>query len=155
MNLRYEGHSTPLPEPLPTVLAESIAAIFGNQTSEQALDELIYQQARTPLRFDLAFVSQTLVGYKIGYERQPGQFYSWLGGVLPAFRGQGIASTLLMQQHDWCRAQGYQSIRTHTYNRWRSMLILNLRHGFDIVGTMQGKHGLTIILEKQLVDTDG
>lgn len=35
------------------------------------------------------------------------------------------------------------------------MLILNLRHGFDIVGTMQGKHGLTIILEKQLVDTDG
>ena len=30
------------------------------------------------------------------------------------------------------------------------MLLLNLREGFDIVGTVQGPYGLTIVLEKQL-----
>ena len=34
------------------------------------------------------------------------------------------------------------------------MLLLNLRHGFDIIGTMQGTRGLTIVLEKQLVPAE-
>lgn len=43
-----------------------------------------------------------VVGFKIGYERDNSRtFYSWLGAVHPAYRRQGIASTLMRQQHDW------------------------------------------------------
>ncbi|TAE32267.1 MAG: GNAT family N-acetyltransferase [Cytophagales bacterium] len=150
MNLRYELHAEPLSHGHCVELAHLIATIFDDQTPEQAITELHYQQDRTPLLIGLAYDGEKLVGYKIGYERQPGQFYSWLGGVLPDYRGHGIASVLMKQQHDWCRTENYQTIRTQTYNRWRSMLILNLRHGFDIVGTVQGKRGLMIVLEKKL-----
>jgi GNAT superfamily N-acetyltransferase len=112
--------------------------------------DLRYQQQRQPVQAWLAYANDRLVGCKLGYERKPGHYYSWLGGVHPEFRGQGIAAELMQQQHAWCRVQGYRAVRTHTYNRWRAMLLLNLRHGFDIIGTMQGPHGLTIVLEKQL-----
>lgn len=150
MTLHYEWLETPLPLPLTDRLAELIATIFEDQSPVQAAIELAYQQTRTPLLVGLAFDGPVLVGYKIGYERQPGHYYSWLGGVLPAYRGHRIASALMEQQHEWCRRQGYHTIRTQTYNRWRSMVILNLRHGFDIVGTVQGKRGLMIMLEKRL-----
>lgn len=150
MMLRYEWHIAPLPPLLLDTLVELISAIFEGQSPAQSANELAYQQTRTPLLIGLAFDEQALIGYKIGYERQPCHFYSWLGGVLPDYRGRKIASALMEQQHDWCHQQGYHTIRTQTYNRWRSMLILNLRHGFDIVGTVQGKRGLMIVLEKRL-----
>jgi predicted GNAT superfamily acetyltransferase len=152
MDLRYECLTTPLPILLQAQLTELIVNVLGNQSTEEARAELTYQQARMPLVAHLAFDSDTLVGFKIGYERKPGHFYSWLGGVLPTYRKAGIASVLMQQQHDWCRENGYHTVRTQTYNQWRNMLILNLRHGFEVVGTMQGKHGLMIILEKSLLN---
>jgi len=41
-------------------------------------------------------------------------------------------------------------IRTQTRNTWRNMLILNLRNGFDIVGTFTEQGDTTILLEKRL-----
>jgi len=113
--------------------------------------DLRYQQQRGPVQAWLAYEGERLIGGKLGYERKPGHYYSWLGGVHPDFRSQGIAAELMRQQHAWCVAQGYRRIRTQTYNRWRAMLLLNLRHGFDITGTLQGSHGLTIVLEKELL----
>lgn len=150
MELRYECLTTPLPAALQAQLTQLIVDVLGNQSVGEAAAELAYQQARTPLWVHLAFDSDAPVGFKLGYERKPGHFYSWLGGVLPNYRKAGIASALMQQQHDWCRANGYQTVRTQTYNQWRNMLILNLRHGFEVVGTIQGKHGLMIILEKSL-----
>ncbi|RSK40863.1 GNAT family N-acetyltransferase [Hymenobacter perfusus] len=112
--------------------------------------DLCYQQARGPVQVWLAYEGERLIGCKLGYERKPGHYYSWLGGVHPDFRNQGIAAELMRRQHAWCQAQDYRAVRTHTYNRWRAMLLLNLRHGFDIIGTLQGAHGLTIVLEKEL-----
>ena len=92
-----------------------------------------------------------MVGYKIGYEDKTERFYSWLGGVNLEYRGQGIASELMGRQHAWCREHGYSVVRTQTKNKWRDMLILNLRHGFDIVGVYTDEKGEPkIILEKQL-----
>lgn len=91
-----------------------------------------------------------LIGYKIGHLRKEGHYYSWIGGVDPAWRGQGIASRLMRDQHAWCQEQGYKTIRTHISNQWRNMLILNLRHGFDIIGTLTDEHGKPkLILEKR------
>ena len=132
----------------------AVAALLATALEHSATDflaDLAYQQQRQPLQAWLATAADgQLIGCKLGYERKPGHYYSWLGGVLPAHRGQGVAAELMRRQHQWCREQGYQRVRTHTYNRWRSMLLLNLRHGFDIIGTVQGPHGLTIVLEKDL-----
>ncbi|WP_221568137.1 GNAT family N-acetyltransferase [Alkalihalobacillus sp. TS-13] len=94
---------------------------------------------------------ETPIGYKIGYERKANHFYSWLGGVHPDQRGKGVGEELLIRQHDWCRKHGYKTIRTHTKNKWRSMLILNIKNGFDVIGTFTDEKGdPKIILEKQL-----
>jgi predicted GNAT superfamily acetyltransferase len=96
--------------------------------------------------------NEAVVGYKIGYERKPGHYYSLLGGVHPDYRRQGIASRLMTLQHEWCKKKGYQSIQTKTKNKWRDMLILNLKHGFDIIGTYTDEKGEPkIILKKVLM----
>lgn len=67
------------------------------------------------------------------------------------YRGRGIASELMRRQHEWCHNESYKVIRTQTKNKWRDMLILNLRHGFDVVGTYTDEKGEPkIILKKRL-----
>ncbi|MDF7810142.1 GNAT family N-acetyltransferase [Hymenobacter sp. YC55] len=126
-----------------------LATVLESSVDEVNAD-LTYQLTRQPVQAWLAFSEGQLVGCKLGYERKPGHYYSWLGGVQPAIRGQGIARELMRQQHAWCQQQGYRRIRTQTYNRWRAMLLLNLHAGFDIVGTVQGSRGLVLVLEKEL-----
>jgi GNAT superfamily N-acetyltransferase len=150
MNIRYEMMQGLPDEPLQTALLDLLTHIFDNQSRAELLSELTYQATQTGVQTLLAIVDGRVVGCKLGYERKPGHYYSWLGGVHPDFRGRGIAAELMRQQHDWCRQHHYHTLRTQTYNQWRNMLILNLRHGFDIIGTMQGKHGLTIVLEKRV-----
>jgi len=104
-------------------------------------------------KFHLAFayIENQPVGFKIGYERDQKEFYSWLGGVLPEYRGLGIARELMVVQHEWCRKQGYSKISTKTQNRFQSMLILNIKFGFEICGFyMSDEGGPKIILEKCL-----
>lgn len=134
-------------------LGQLLADVLGSPMPE-LLRDLRYQQARQPVQVWLALAAGQLVGCKLGYERQPGHYYSWLGGVVAGFRNQGIAGELLRRQHAWCQEQGYQRLRTHTYNHWRAMLLLNLRHGFNIIGTQHGPRGLTIVLEKVLGEDD-
>jgi GNAT superfamily N-acetyltransferase len=86
------------------------------------------------------------VGFKIGYRRSNEEFYSWLGCVAPDARGAGIATELMRRQHERARELGYQWVVTETKNRWRGMLILNLRHGFDVVGTYVNRRGETVIM---------
>lgn len=148
MKLRYEHYNGLPHEALLTSLVDLLSALFTNQTRSELLADLTYHLGRTPTLLVLALDNNQVVGYKLGYERQPGQFYSWLGGISPAHRGQGIAAELMRRQHEWCRRQNYRTVRTHTYSQWRDMLMLNLRFGFDIIGTVQGKRGLTIVLEK-------
>ncbi|GAB3551718.1 GNAT family N-acetyltransferase [Spirosoma fluminis] len=150
MNIRYEQYDSLPDEPLRSSLLEVLQNVFSSRSREDTLAELTYQLAHTSVPTFLALEGQQVVGCKLGYERQPDQFYSWLGCVRLTHRGHGIAAELMRQQHDWCRQQGYRTVRTQTYNQWRSMLILNLRAGFDIIGTLQGKHGLMIVLEKTL-----
>lgn len=99
----------------------------------------------------LAFIDGGIVGFKLGYELSPQEFYSWLGGVLPDFRGLGIASELMKKQHEWCRREGYAKVQTKTQNRFREMLLLNIREGFDVIGVHDSSEGgMKIVLEKSL-----
>lgn len=122
--------------------------IFATDASRLIVERLA---ARPRFLILLASDEARVVGYKIGYEERGKEFYSWLGGVDSSYRGQGIASQLMARQHAWCREQGYTVVSTRTKNKWRNMLILNLRHGFDIIGTYTDDQGEPkIILTKTL-----
>ncbi|RMF09780.1 MAG: GNAT family N-acetyltransferase [Candidatus Neomarinimicrobiota bacterium] len=74
---------------------------------------------------------QAVVGVKIGYERyQDGSFYSWLGGVVPEARRQGVASALLREQESWAWQAGYRCIRVKTRPVFPGMIALLHRHGY-------------------------
>lgn len=99
----------------------------------------------------VALDENRVAGYKIGYELDSDKFYSWLGGVSEHYRNQGIASQLMKIQHAFLKDQGYRTVQTKTKNKWRNMLILNLKHGFNVIGTYTDEKGTSkIILEKNL-----
>lgn len=164
MTIIYRTYATLPPKAILDLLLDLLTVVFVNQSREEWLADLTEKATHLPpaasmcsLGFQvlLACDADQVVGCKIGYAWQQdisarSTFYSWLGGVAPAYRGLGIAGELMRRQHEACRAAGYVVVRTHTYNQWRDMLILNLRHGFQITGTQPGKHGLTIVLEKAL-----
>lgn len=107
--------------------------------------------AHTQFYCIVASENNNLVGFKLGYVRDQAQFYSWLGGVLPAYRSLGVASELMRMQHQWCLDKKFKKIRTHTTNKFPEMISLNLKHGFEIVGTIAGKdRPLKLVMEKSL-----
>ncbi len=89
--------------------------------------------SQTPHLILVAFVAAEAVGFKVGYERE-GYFYSWMGGVLPAYRQLGVAKKLAAAQENWARNKGYPSITFKTRNRHKAMLLFALKNGFDIIG---------------------
>lgn len=96
--------------------------------------------------------SSKIEGFKIGYERHRGVFFSWLGGVLQESRRKGIARDLLRRQHELCLERGYREIQTETFGDGKAMLLLNLQEGFEIYGTHLGTDGrLRVQLRKMLV----
>ena len=95
--------------------------------------------------------SDDVLGFKIGFEATPNTYYSWLGAVAPSQQRKGLGKQLMAAQHMWCINQGYQFVETKTLNKWRSMLLLNIRSGFDITGTREDDvHGTEILLRKRL-----
>jgi len=80
-----------------------------------------------------AFVENEAVGCKIGYDRfKEGSFYSWLGGVVPGYRKEGVAKALAEQQEKWAVENGFESIKFKTQNRHKAMLQFALKNGFSI-----------------------
>ena len=75
------------------------------------------------------------VGFKLGYDREVGVFYSWLGGVRRDHRRRGVAAALMVMQHSDLRRDGYRCVETRARAENSAMIILNLKHGFEITGT--------------------
>ncbi len=100
----------------------------------------------------IAFKNQQPVGFKIGYKYDEHTFYSWVGGVLKNVRNQGFASNLTTHQENWARKKGYTKLRTKSMNRFKPMMILNLKNGFDIKKIYTNDNGQTkIIFEKEIM----
>ncbi|WP_246010425.1 GNAT family N-acetyltransferase [Bacillus yapensis] len=147
MNFHYQIY-TSIPE---STVVEGInklhRSIFG--TTDNLSDKL----ARKPhILIITAMDGNRVIGYKIGYEIDRETFYSWLGGVDTHYRENGIAATLMDKQHAYLREKGYKIVRTKTMNKWRNMLILNIKFGFDVIETYTDEKGLhKIILEKKMI----
>lgn len=108
-------------------------------------------EAKKDLLCIFAVTNDEMVGFKLGYPQPDGVFYSWLGGVNEKMRGRGIASQLMIQQHEKVQQLGYRQVRTYGRNERKAMLITNIKHGFDIHSTFiddKGRH--KIVFEKLL-----
>ena len=65
--------------------------------------------------------------------------------------GEGLPLSLWSSNIELVKDAGYETIETKTRNKWRSMLILNIKHGFDITNTFTDDDGIhRIELEKKL-----
>lgn len=130
------------------VLAELTKKTFGEWDPKWFFST--FNQVKN-IYLQIARIEGQPVAFKLGYSRTQTEFYSWLGAVLPEYRGLGIASDLMKAQHAWCKSQGYQVVETKTQNRFREMLLLNISAGFEIIGTHDSNEaGLKIILRKKL-----
>lgn len=116
-------------------LAEAVTVLaaiseFAHSESVASLEARLGDKPRSVL---VAEVAGELVGVKIGYAKSDTEFYSWLGGVAPQGRGQGVAQALLEAQEAWVKAQGYQTLSVKSRNRFAAMLRLLLRNQYQIV----------------------
>ncbi|CAI1749074.1 Uncharacterized conserved protein [Serratia quinivorans] len=103
---------------------------FGNLHSLADLQQRI---GSAPANALIAEVDGQPAGFKLGYQQQEKVFYSWLGGVLPAFRRYGVAQALLVEQEHWARTQGYRLLAVKTRNHFRAMLMMLVSHHYQIV----------------------
>lgn len=123
--------------------------IFGSSISAREFRARL--ERKRALVCVIATCDGKAVGYKIGYERNTDEFFSWLGGVMTGYRRRGVATELMKRQHQRARRLGYKRIITESGNEWREMITLNLTNGFDIVGTCTDQKGdLKIIMAKKL-----
>lgn len=101
--------------------------------------------------FLTAYDNEKLVAFKFGYAQDRELFYSWMGAVLPEYQKLGVASELMQIQHQWCRDKKFKKIETRTRNQFASMISLNFKFGFKIIGTQTSQNNdIKIILEKVL-----
>jgi len=133
-----------------TKLAALNQEIFSFGETAEHLSQALKE--RHKLLLCLALHEDQLVGFKLGFQERSYYFESWRGGVLPEYRGNGIAQALLQRQHAWCKEQGFRIVTTIAHNQNTPMLIVNLRGGFEIVGTFLDRRKMVkVMLQKWLV----
>lgn len=100
-----------------------------------------------------AYVEDEIAGFKIGYQKADGEFYSYLGGVLPDFRQLGLAQSMLEYQEKWASEQGYKTLSVKTRNCFRGMLKMLVSNRYNIINIEQSPTDINnqkLNLQKQL-----
>jgi GNAT superfamily N-acetyltransferase len=142
---RYEDE---IPGPVIEEISGLMVDCFG-EAPQPNFSERVAEKLRPMVL--IACVDGEAVGFKLGYEKNREEFFSWLGGVRTAFRRNGIARDLLRAQHQWCAERGYRAVLTESANEYRAMLMLDLSEGFEIEGTRTyPERGLRVLMRKRL-----
>jgi GNAT superfamily N-acetyltransferase len=139
--------TAPFAEPFPSELHALAERIFGEYDGAELRWKLEHMPDMT---VHVARDGDALVAFKAGYAATPTRYYSWLGGVDPAYRRQGLARRLMDSQHAWARAHGYNGIETGSLVDNAAMLTLNLQFGFRIIGMYQRTGTARALLFKDL-----
>lgn len=144
-----ENFSEYMPEFIARVL-EMEQKVFDSPLLEETVSKEL--EGRRDLLALFAFFQDVCCGYKIGFKQSPEIFYSWIGRVAYNYRRLGIATKLMETQHFMAKSMGYKYVRTSTKNKYREMLLLNIKFGFDVTGTQQKLRDnvISIVLEKEL-----
>jgi predicted GNAT superfamily acetyltransferase len=152
LNNKEYTYRTLLETPKPSILDE-LLHVYGLLFEDAKLNFFVDRvHSKEDLVINLCYHNSRLVGFKVGYRYNENTFYSWVGGVLSAYRKQGIAQKLMELQHHAAKEKGYQKMRTKSMNRFKPMMILNLKNGFEIVQVYTNDSQQTkIVFEKKLV----
>jgi ribosomal protein S18 acetylase RimI-like enzyme len=97
----------------------------------------------------VAFVDAKPAGFKIGHTRDSRGhlFDSRVGGVLPAYRGRGVATALARHQLGSVAAMGCRVLHVHTRHDNVAMLRTCIRLGFNIVGMLHHeRRGMNLVV---------
>lgn len=103
---------------------------FERQTSEQEYAERLMSCRSLVL---VAKTNDEVIGIKVGYEENDEVFYSWIGGVKPENRGNGVALSLLKYQEKWVVQNGFKRIRVNTYNKYGPMICMLINNNYQLV----------------------
>lgn len=131
---------------------ETLLALY-TKVFEDAKPDFFIERIKTKQHIlsIIAFENSIPVGFKIGYTYNKVTYYSWIGGVVQLSRKNGIATRMLEIQEQWVVRNGYSILRTKSMNRFKPMLLLNIKNGFDIVNVYTNtKNQTKIIFEKKL-----
>ncbi len=133
--------------------AVALSQLIPEFDSPHGADEYERRFQNVPHLILIAEVNGNAAGFKVGYQRGgETSFYSWMGGVLPAFRRQHLARQLALVQEQWAKEKGYRKIVFRTRNRHKAMLLFGIKNGFQIVSVEPrpevAEH--RIVLEKNL-----
>lgn len=139
-----------IPEP---AVIQQLLRLYDALFEDAKLDFFVDRiHSKEDLIINLCYDASELIGFKVGYQYDENTLYSWVGGVLSEYRKQGIAQQLMEFQHSAAKEKGYQKVRTKSMNRFKPMIILNLKNGFDIQQVYTNDSGQTkIIFEKRLI----
>ncbi|EIX9082254.1 GNAT family N-acetyltransferase [Klebsiella aerogenes] len=141
-----------------TICSVSLAEIIPVYRSIPEFDKPVLTGElfqRIELREKIALIAYSEgkpAGFKLGYAIDDKLFYSWLGGVLPAYRQSGVAQRLLIAQEECARVKGYCRLQVKTRNSFPGMLRLLIKNNYHIIDLE--KKGLVadyrVLLEKNL-----
>lgn len=115
--------------------------VFGESASEPKYSLQVWKENLGKNGLLLGtFMDGALVGFKFGYEREPGSFHSWLGGVREPYRHQGIMRLLTERQEAWARSRGYRVLTVNTYQeKFPAMYKLLIGMGYAELDRREGK----------------
>ncbi len=126
----------------------------------EPLNYAIFKEARVINRTDhdtlvilMAMHGDVPVGFKIGYNRRNGVFYSAKGGVLPQYRRKGVAAKMLGRMILEADKLGFKKFIYDTFpNMNPGMLILGLNSGFKVIEAKYNAQykDFQVSLEKEL-----
>lgn len=116
--------------------ATAIKVNIPEMLEVEPVGQLLERIGSSPYLLLIAEVDGELAGFKLGYEISKPEdcFYSWQGGVLPAYRSQGIAKKLLQAQETQVAEMGYKKITVKSMNRFAHMMKMLLSNGYQIIG---------------------
>jgi len=129
-----------------TELASLCQSVFGEFDSE-------YLTGRWPSLANpsliLANAGDEAVGFKLGYPISSQLYYSWLGGVVPSCRRQGLGAAMSQAQHQWAADLGFGFVETRTRAENSAMIIVNLKQGFRIRGFDRNTAGADVVIQRK------
>jgi GNAT superfamily N-acetyltransferase len=148
-NLRYAIETAPFSPELVSAVTGLAAAVFDTLD----VPDFEWRLANLPeASLALASSPSGLLGFKFGHALSSKRYQSWLGGVHPNARRQGIARRLMALQHEWAADRGFSSIETSAAHDNAAMLAVNRAAGFAIIGEYERDGLRRLIHHKRLGD---
>ena len=125
--------------------------IFRSDADKDWIDSLKWRLEQMPDVTIFAIeIDSYIIGFKAGYATAYDRYYSWLGGIDPNFRKQGMATKLMNQQHEWLYKSRFQLLETHVEQNNKVMVQLNLKSGFAITGFFLKDSKANFVMQKNI-----